>query len=255
MKSKYDEINEQGHNIRCKLYFNDLNAAGKAVVFCTGFAGHKDNQAAFRFSEKVLSKYKDVMVAVFDWPAHGDDVKKKLTLSDCDTYLGLVISHLRNRFSIKQLYSYATSFGGYLVLKYISEHGNPFVKIALRCPAVNMYDTLTGAIMKNDEADRLKKGKDVLVGFDRKVMVTNSLLEEIRENDIRQRDYLDYAEDILIIHGTADEVVPFDAGREFADNSLIEFIPVEKADHRFQNPTHMSLATKYVMEFFDFQNV
>ena len=49
--------------------------------------------------------------------------------------------------------------------------------------------------------------------------------------------------------------MPFDAGREFADNSLIEFIPVEKADHRFQNPTHMSLATKYVMEFFDFQNV
>ena len=252
MYSKYHEINEAGHNIRCKLYYNDLKAVQKAVVFGIGFAGHKDNQAAFKFAEKVLSKQKDVLIIVFNWPAHGDDVKKKLTLADCDTYLTLVLQNLQKQFGVQQLYSYATSFGGYLTLKYISEHGNPFVKTALRCPAVNMYDTLTGAIIKNDELDRLRKGKEVQVGFDRKVIVTPHLLEEIQANDIRQRDYLDFAEDILILHGTADEVVPFDAGREFADNNLIEFIPVEKADHRFQNSTHMSLATKYVMEFFGF---
>ena len=254
MNTKYEEINEQGHNIRCKLYYNDLNAVRKAILFCTGFAGHKDNQAAFRFAEKVLSKHKDTMVFVFDWPAHGDDVKKKLSLQDCDTYLTLVLSELTDHFHAEKLYAYATSFGGYLALKYIQEHGNPFLKIALRCPAVNMYDTLTRAIMKNDEADRLKKGKDVQVGFDRKVTVTPGLLEELRSYDVRQLDYLDYAEDLLILHGTADEVVPFDVSREFAENNLIEFIPVEKADHRFQNPVHMSLATKYVMEFFDLQN-
>ena len=251
MISKYFEINEQGNNIRCKLYCGEKGAHDRAVIFCTGFAGHKDNSAANKFAEKLLSK-KDAMVVVFNWPSHGDDVKKKLALDDCDTYLRLVVQEVKARYGANELYAYATSFGGYLVLKYISEHENPFRKIVLRCPAVDMYDVLTRSIMKNDEFDRIEKGKDVLVGFDRKIVVTKSLLEALKANDIRERDYLEYAEDILILHGTADEVVPFDDGKTFAENNVIEFIPVEGADHRFQNPTHMSLANKHAMEFFGF---
>ncbi len=251
MVSRYFETNAEGNNIRCKAYYNEKNAVTWAVIFCTGFAGHKDNTAASRFADKLLSKRKDALLAVFDWPSHGDDVRKKLALPDCDTYLTLVIRHVREAFGIRELYAYATSFGGYLVLKYISEHGNPFRKIALRCPAVDMYDVLARAIMKSDEYDRIMKGKDVPVGFDRKILVTRSLLEDIRKNDIRQRDFLDHAENILILHGTEDEIVPFEACKSFAEDNVIEFIPVEGADHRFQNPVHMSLATKHVMAFFE----
>lgn len=251
---KYYEINSQQINIRCKVYFEDKAVAKKAVIFGTGFAGHKDNNAACKFAEKLLSKDKSTAVIVFNWPAHGDDIKKKLVLNDCSIYLEQVIRDTKERFGAEQLYSYATSFGGYLVLKYISEHSNPFQKIALRCPAVDMYDVLTATIMKHDEYDRIMKGKDVQVGFDRKITVTRSLLEDLRENDIRKRNFLEYADDLLILHGTADEVVPFGEGEAFADNQLIEFIPIEGADHRFQNPAHMSLATKKVLAFFGYSS-
>ena len=247
---KYFEINAQGYNIRCKEYYIDRRAAEKAIIFCTGFAGHKDNNAAKGFAESVLSKHRDVVEVVFNWPAHGDDVRKRLSLDDCDTYLEQVIREARQRYGVQQLYSYATSFGGYLVLKYISEHDNPFQRIALRCPAIDMHDVLTRAIMKRDEYDRIMKGKEVPVGFDRKIIVSRAALDELRENDIRQRDFLEYAEQILILHGTEDEVVPFEEGRKFAEDNLIEFIPVQGADHRFQNPAHMSLANKSAMRFF-----
>ena len=247
---KYYEINTPGNNIRCKLYYNEKVQPDKAVVFSTGFAGHKDNGAAAKFAEKLLSKHKDAIVIVFNWPSHGDDVKKKLVLSDCDTYLDIVVKDVKERFAVKELYSYATSFGGYLVLKYISEHDNPFRKIVLRCPAIDMYDVLTNAIMKNDEYERIVKGKDVQVGFDRKIIVTKDLLDSLQENDIRKRDYIEYADDILIVHGTKDEVVPLEDSRLFSENNLIDFISVEGADHRFMNPSYMSLANKYAMEFF-----
>ena len=250
---KYYEINEKGNNIRCKVYCKDRPAAQRAVLYCTGFAGHRDNGAAEKFAESVFSRYKDVIVIVFNWPSHGDDVKKKLNLEDCGTYLELVIEDMKTRFGCTELYSYATSFGGYLILKYISEHGNPFRKISLRCPAVYMYDVLTRFIMKNDEYDRIMKGKDLQVGFDRKIIVTKSLLDELQANDIRERDFLEYADDILILHGTKDEVVPFESCREFAENNVIELIPVENADHRFQNPACMSLANRQTMQFFGFQ--
>lgn len=175
-----------------------------------------------------------------------------MVLQDCMTYIEIVIDYIHSELNTNAVYSYATSFGGYLVLKYISEHENPFVKIALRCPAVNMADVLTSTIMKSDELEMLIKEKNVQVGFDRKIEINRQFLTDLEEADIQKMDYLDFAEDILILHGTKDEVVPFGAVEKFAENNLIEFIPVENADHRFQNPSCMELATKKVLEFFAF---
>ena len=249
---KYFEINKNNQNIRCKLYYDTRHPIEKVVLFGHGFAGHKDNGAAHKFADRVLSKYKGIAVLIFNLPCHGDDIKKKMVLQDCMTYLEIVIDYIHSEFHTNSIYSYATSFSGYLVLKYISEHENPFVKIALRCPAVNMADVLTGAIMKNDELEMIQKGKNVQVGFDRKIEVNRQFLTDLEESDIQKLDYLDYADDILILHGTKDEVVPFESGKTFAENNLIEFIPVENADHRFQNPACMDLATKKILEFFGF---
>lgn len=248
---KYFAVNASGHSIRCKLYSNEPRNFKTVILFGHGFGGHKDNKAAQRFAETVLSKYKAVAVLTFDWPCHGDDVKKKLTLSDCDSYITLVTDYVKTQLGTQDLCVYATSFGGYLFLKYIHEHGNPFRRIALRCPAVNMYEALKRRILTPAEAERLARGKDVDAGFDRKISISGAFLEELHQMDIRTFDYLDYAEDILILHGTKDEVVSFDAVRDFADNNLIEFVPVENADHRFQDYALMGAAIKRIMEFLE----
>lgn len=168
---KYFEINKNNQNIRCKLYYDKRHSIEKVVLYGHGFAGHKDNGAAQKFADRVLSKYKGAAVLLFNLPCHGDDVKKKMVLQDCMTYIETVIDYIHSELHTNAVYSYATSFGGYLVLKYISEHENPFVKIALRCPAVNMADVLTCTIMKSDELEMLIKGKNVQVGFDRKIEI------------------------------------------------------------------------------------
>ena len=246
------EINEKGHNIRCKIYYNKLPDIKKVVIFCHGFAGHKDNSAAAKFAERVLSKYKGIAVIVFNWPCHGDDVKKKLLLSDCGIYLELVIDYVKKQYQTDRIYAYATSFGGYVVLKYIAEHGNPFVKIALRCPAVAMYDVLANRVMNQEERELMQKGKNVSVGFDRKIEVNPQFLEDLQTADIRQHSYLEYADDILLIHGTKDEMVPLETVQEFSEDQVIELITVENADHRFQNQACMEAATKAVLNFFEF---
>ena len=247
---RYFEVNEQGHNIRCKLYCQEIRSVRQVVIFCHGFGGHKDNNAAARFAEKLLAKHKKAALVTFDWPCHGDDVKKKLSLADCGTYLDLLISHVKQKFDTEELYAYATSFGGYLLLKYIAEHGSPFRKILLRCPALNLYESMTRTIMTAADLEKIAKGREVPVGFDRKVMVGPQFLQEIRETDIRTWDFIDWAEDMLIIHGTADEIIPFEEAHRFSENQLIELIPAEGADHRFRNPVKMDLAIKQILEFF-----
>lgn len=248
---KYFDINDAGHSIRCKLYCNDIHNIKKIILFGHGFGGHKDNKAAEKFADRVLSKYKAVSVMVFDWPCHGDDVKKKLLLSDCSTYIDLIRKNIRGRFDTDEIYVYATSFGGYLFLKYIAENGNPFRKIVLRCPAINMFRAITQGIMTEDELEKLEKGKDVMVGFDRKIKVNHQFIMDLENADITAYEYLDYADDILIMHGTKDEIVPIESVSEFAEENVIEFVPVENADHRFQNPRCMDFATQQVLDFFE----
>lgn len=248
---RYFEINGGGHNIRCKLYYNDLKKIRRCVLFCHGFGGHKDNSAAEKFAQRLLTKHPNCCLVTFNWPAHGDDVKKKLSLRECYEYLALVSDFAKEKYGPQGLYCYATSFGGYLTLKYIADKSCPFRRIALRCPAVNMYEVLTAAIIGPEEQALLEKGKDIAAGFDRKVMISPAFLEELRQQDIRKLDFLDYAEDILIIQGTADEVVPYEEVRQFADDQLMEFLPVEKADHRFRHPGTMETAIKAILEFYE----
>ena len=247
---KYFDINESGYSVRCKLYCSSVNEVKRAVIFGHGFGGHKDNKAAEKFASKIISKHKDIGVITFNWPCHGDDARKNLLLSECDTYLTLVIGRVKKWFGTDELYGYATSFGGYLFLKYIAEHGNPFRKIALRCPSINMYATITNRLMTADDMEKIRKNKPVLVGFDRKVRIGRQFLEDLKTSDISETDFMDCADDTLILHGMKDEVIPFSDSAAFADKNVIEFIPVPNADHRFTDPKTMDLAIHEIIEFF-----
>lgn len=248
---KLFDINESGYSVRCKLYCSNTDAVKRVVIFGHGFGGHKDNRAAEKFAAKIISKHKDIGVITFNWPCHGDDARKNLLLSECDMYLTYVIEYAKKRFQTEELYAYATSFGGYLFLKYIAEHGNPFRKIALRCPAIKMYQSITNRIMTKDDREKILKGKPALVGFDRKIKIGKQFLEDLEESDITRNDYMDFADDILILHGTKDEVISFDDSAEFADQNVIEFVPVQNADHRFTDPKTMDYAIHTIIEFYD----
>ena len=248
---KYFSVSEDKYNIRCKLYCDDPHAINRLILFGHGFGGHKDNGAAERFARRVLSKNKGTATVTFNWPCHGDDIRKKLRLDDCLAYLRLLVRYLREQYSPVILDACATSFGGYLFLKYIAEEGASFRKTALRCPAVDMYSVLTKAIMSEDDLDRIAKGKSVSVGFDRKIEVDPVFLEELRRNDITKIDFLAHADDILIVHGTKDEIIPFADVKAFAEDNLIDFIPVEDADHRFRDPRKMDYAIAKIIEFLD----
>lgn len=251
MIQKYYEIHDNGFNVRCKLYCADPKSIRRAVLFGHGFGGHRDNKAAERFADYAIGKHADMAVLVFEWPCHGGDMSRRLELSGCDRYIELALRDARERLHAARVDAYATSFGGYLFLRHIARHGNPFGATVLRCPAVDMYSVLSGAIMSAEQLSQLRSGRDALVGFDRKVRVSPSFLAELQAEPMTSPDFMSETDRMLILHGTRDEIVPFDSVRRFADDNLIELIPVEGADHRFSNPRHMDAAIKAALAFME----
>ncbi|HHW7567178.1 TPA: alpha/beta hydrolase [Mannheimia haemolytica] len=242
------EINEQGLSIRCKLFYEkELQQIENVVIVLHGFGSSKDLKSNTKFGERLSSKYKGYAALAFDFPCHGDDARKKLSVEESITYLQLVINYAKTSLNAKNLYAYGTSFGGYLTLKYLAEKGNPFRKIALRAPAVQIYHSLMNRLSE-EERQKLAKGREILWGFDRQMKISQAFFDEL--TDITQNDYLDYAEQMLILHGTEDEMVSLSTSQQFADNNVIELIPIEGADHAFSNPKLMDIAIGKIVEFF-----
>ena len=251
MKESYFSINEEGYSIRCKLYGSGSRTYSRMVIFGHGFGGHKDNRAAEKFSNKLLSKVKDIAVVIFDLPCHGDDARKNLRLDTCNQYLSIVIRYVKEKYEVKELYGNATSFGGYLFLKYIHENGNPFKAVTLRCPAIKMYEVISAVILSEEDKHLLTKGKPVLAGFDRLVKIENDFLEDLKNHDISHNDYKDVADSLLIIQGTKDEIVPPQDVFDFASANDILCIRVENADHRFTEPTKMNEVIKNMIDYYE----
>ena len=247
------QINEKGCSIRCRFFCSDSEKTARTfsdvVIVTHGFGSSKDTAGTTSFAEHLLGKYKHWAVLAFDWPAHGEDARKKLTVEDCLDDLGIVTDYARTELKAERLYNYSTSFGAYLVLRYIIERGNPFRKIALRSAGINMYESMSNHIDAVGRRD-LEKGKEILVGFDRKMKIDRHFLDSLKAFDVRKHEYFDYADDSLILHGTKDEWIPIELPRKFAEDNVIEFVPVEGANHPFQNPQHMALAIHKIIEFF-----
>lgn len=246
---KLFDINERSLSVRCKLFYEkDLYAIKDIVIILHGFGSSKDIKSSTKFSERLISKYKNFAVIAFDLPCHGLDARKKLSVYECLEYLELVIKYSKEKLNAERIHAYAISFGGYLVLKYLSEHNNPFNKMVLRSLPVNIYCTFC-KFFSEDESYNIQKGKYVIWGFERKMKISKEFFDELAQDDISQNKYLDFSDEILIIHGTEDQIVALGEVKEFSDKNVLELITVDRADHSFSNPILMDLAIKKAVEF------
>lgn len=248
---KYFDINQQGYSIRCKIYYNkDPHDHSDVVIATYGFGGNKDNKAIEKFADRITTKYKGYVVVCFDWPCHGADARNQLKIEECMQYMGMVTNYVREELKAERIYNYSSSLGAYITLRSLHETGvNPFDRIAFRCPAIKFYDAMAQNITEDDWT-RLNKGKEILRGHDRKIKITKEFLEDLKVHDVSTYDYMDFAEDIIMIHGTKDEAIPIAAVEDFSENNIIELYTVQNADHPFSNPDYMDFAIMKMIEFF-----
>lgn len=248
---KLFDISYEKHSIKSKIYCNDPRDISRVIVSCHGFGGSKENSSTRKMADTFLKNYDGVALLTFDWPCHGEDVKQKLRLADCNDYIDGVVDHVRKELGVEQIYLQATSFGGYLTLKYIDEHEKTFEKAAFRSPAVHMRKVLIENHLGEAEMQLIHKGKYVAVGFERKIRIDKTFLEELAANDITERDYTHASADLLVMNGTKDKLVSHDDVKAFCEKNEIAFESIEGADHNYQDPARMRECIDYMEILFD----
>ena len=246
---KYFTINDGEGGIRCKDFLPLSGKVENVVIAGHGFAGHKESRAISTFANILLSSNPNCAVIAYDLPGHGEDAGTPLRLTTCDRYITLLRKYIQDKYPEAKVYYYGTSFGGYLPLKYVAEHGMVFEKVALRCPAVTMYETVNKKLISEDMRKSLKENGYCLSGFDVLVKMDTEFLGELEKFNVEDTDYSGMAKDILIIQGTEDELLDWDRVEAFCVKNNIPYFLSEGADHRFVDGEKMKDAIYKIIDF------
>ena len=230
MRILYKNIN----NINCKL-FEPNEKIEQIMIAVHGFAGDAESSTIKSVAEELTKR--GVLIVAFDLPCHGKDKNDNcIKLNDCFVYLDIIISQINNRYNNIPVSIFATSFGAFIILNYISKKNTQFKNIILRCPAIFMDEILIKKILPEHGYNKhdLKRYTKLNLGFEKLLYVNSNFLNELKENSLINNVY---KVKINIIQGTKDDIVDVLKNENFYKNNFLNYklYYIEGADHRFKN--------------------
>lgn len=226
MLTKKFSITLPERDIPCKVFLPEGDPE-LVVLGVHGFAGDKDSSVLKRLAQ-ALCENRGALVC-FDFPAHGESRAEdsQLRVETCMEDFLAAADYVRGTFPGKRYGVFATSFGGYITLQCAEKI--PDFQLVLRAPAVTMAETFISTIIPCGKEEFLEQG-GAWCGFERKMFVSRAYYQDLLDNPPRIPHV-----PLLILHGTADDVIPFEAVRAIAEsNPNVKLVPFEGADHRFK---------------------
>ncbi|MBR6966954.1 MAG: alpha/beta fold hydrolase [Ruminococcus sp.] len=209
--------------------FEPEGAVTGFIVAVHGFGGDKESSAIEALAERMTAW--GFAVIAFDFPAHGaSKADGYFCTANCRLDLMNVFEHACGLYpEAERKTVFATSFGGYITLLSLDSLPGD-VRIVLRAPAVDMKATFERMLPL--ALEEYKRAGAVELGFERKLDVPYSFYTELCEADISRKDI---QREMLIIHGSEDELVLPEHIRRFCEvNPKARLEVIEGADHRFK---------------------
>ena len=233
-------------NIPVRVYTD--GAFSRTVLAVHGFGGSKDSLAIEGLAERLCPQ--GFRVAVPDLPCHGDRNEPETMLAPEQCLADIMA--VEKAFGAE--HAFATSFGGCLILRRVELYGDPFRRIVLRVPAVNMADSLLRCmkLFQSDFTLEQAKTGGFHVKMSRELNIPYSFYEKLLElNEVRHCDSWDIPE-ILTVYAGRDELVSRSDTEEFLRlNPNIRSLCIEGSGHRMnQKPEYLAAALDRAAEHF-----
>ena len=245
MKTEYISIGE----MPVKLYLSERPQG--AVIAVHGFGGSKESAAIGRLAERLCPR--GLCVVAVELPMHGErgGSCEQLSPQNITKEIMAAEEYAQNRFG-GDLYAFATSFGGMNMLMRI-ERGNPYKRIVLRVPAVNMAETLI-TICRGGNAD-FSLGNAVTEGFrftiGREYVIPYCFYEGLKECSCLRYSEVWDSDRIMTIYSGRDELVsPADTEIFLSKNPAIKRLCIQQAGHRMSGAGQLDEALNAAEGFF-----
>lgn len=236
---------------RIPLLLQATQNAQLAVLVVHGFGSDKGGSTARRIQSELAAK--GVGSCALDLPAHGESPVdgSALTVDNALRDMAEAEAVLRRYMPKAQIGFFGSSFGAYLTALYLAArpHGAGLArpKAVLRCAALTMPKLLQDELTP-ELRQQLASGQNLLLAeYQPPLLLTQRFLDSLNAHDPFVLCRHDMAE-VLLIHGTADQVAPIEQARRFSRQMGYPLLEIEGADHRFQGPGQMDELVKAALE-------
>ena len=244
---EYFEINGVGgYPIACKRIIPE--GCRQIVIFCHGFGGSMEGRTVSSLCPLLTEK--GVGVIAFDWCGHGMSVMsgEYFTVRNCLRDLDSVYCYAEEKYPFCALSLAGTSFGAYMALLYNSVFMRSVPRLAARCCALDMKDIFEGKLVAG-ELRRLSDYGSIVIDGERPLTITEQYHQELIKYDIHS-EFRRQRTQYLFVHGTADELAPYYAVREFCEEHDLPLESIEGADHFMSDDNKLAICNNALLKFF-----
>jgi len=234
------------------------------IVFIHGFERKSSEKKFKNILDEIKRKYYSFF---FDFSGCGlsDGSFKDLTVKKLTNELDSAINIFCEKFKLDKILLVAHSLGCAVVLNYLKDNISKVSKVVFLAPGLNQKELQKYWFVKRRFKEKEITWENFKEYFDSNV--EKSYMEDINiperetkehvlsneyflENvDIDYQDILKSPNNILIVHGDADDKVPIASNDKLPEN--IKTIVVEKGDHDLEKP---SIVKKYLQSVIEFLN-
>jgi alpha-beta hydrolase superfamily lysophospholipase len=215
------------------------------IIGIHGFTGDKESSVLTRLSSE-FNKIGKALIC-FDLPCHGEnDNTYPLNLNECVNAIKTIFDYVKTQYKGVPISVFATSFGGYLILNYLSKNDEELHKLILRAPAIYMYEALVNAILTEHNLTIEDFNKPIDLGNERPILIDNKFIKDVKDSKLEHARTTNHF--IYILQGKKDDIVNYKDNDKFFTQhypNRHKVIYFENADHRFKKPGELD---KIVLE-------
>ena len=220
-----------GYEIPCHATYSGED---KVLIVCHGFGSSKASPMVRALEDYMPDR--GIGVYSFDFPAHGDSPTWELRVPWCIDDLETVEAHVRAAAPQAEICYFASSFGAFVLLNYLSTRPHAGKRAMLRSAAVSMGKLVDTWVDDKARAEMEERGYFVPdYDYVREMRVTPTFLQDLADHDVF-RTYRPGETALLMIHGSRDSVAPPEAAWDFAAKHRIILIKVPEGEHDLMGP-------------------
>ena len=208
----------------------------KTFPVCLLFHGFTGNKLGTKFSYVEIARRleeKGIATLRMDFLGSGDsDLSfKNMTFDDELSCARIMLEEMKNLENVTDIYVVGHSMGGAVASELAKLYPDDIKKICLWAPALNLPDMMRYIKERVGKIDYYDRN-----GFE----VSWAFLEDMVQRDFF-RDLDIYRNELMIIHGTNDQTIPF----EISDIYLKKyhnptFIPIKNGSHNYDKLEHIN---------------